>query len=148
MGRFFAGQKVKKVSLDGGAPVTLADAVNPRGEAWGSDDSIYVTATNNAPIRRMPARRGKLDPVTTIESGELSHRWPTLLPDARTLLFSIWNDAGWELSRIVAVRDGTKIPVVEAGGGYPRYIRDADQHASWSTPGRRACWPRASTNGR
>jgi Tol biopolymer transport system component len=124
---FFAAEKLKKVSIDGGAPVTIADALNPRGEAWAADDTIFITASNNSGISRVAARGGKLEPFTTLAEGELSHRWPRLLPDGKTLLFSVWNDAGWEVSRIAAQRTDrqTKTPVVEIGGGYPRYIRDA-----------------------
>lgn len=37
---FFADGKLKKVSLDGGAPVTLTEARTPRGEAWGPDNQL------------------------------------------------------------------------------------------------------------
>jgi serine/threonine protein kinase/Tol biopolymer transport system component len=122
---FFANEKLKKVSIDGGAPVTVADALNPRGHAWSVDDTIFVTASNNSGIGRVAARGGKLEPFTRLEQGELSHRWPALLPDGKTVLFSLWNDNGWELSRIAAQGEsGGHRTVVEAGGGYPRYIRD------------------------
>jgi Tol biopolymer transport system component len=126
---FFAEGKLKKVSLDGGAPIALSDVLNPRGEAWGAGDAIFVTTSNNAPVSRVAARGGKPEPVTSLQQGQLSHRWPTLLPDGRTLLFSIWNDAGWEASRIAARADDRKelVSVVEAGGGYPHYIRDEGQ---------------------
>jgi eukaryotic-like serine/threonine-protein kinase len=122
---FFSGGKLKKVSLDGGAPVMIADALNPRGEVWGADDTIYVTPSNNTGISRLGATGGKLEPVTTLREGELSHRWPALLPDGRSMLFAVWNDNGWEPSRITArAVDGRTSSIVEAGGGYPRYIRD------------------------
>jgi len=124
---FFADEKLKKVSIDGGAPVLVADALNPRGQAWSSDDNVFVTISNNSGISRVAARGGKLEPYTSLHSGELSHRWPTVLPDGKTLLFSIWNDAGWEVSRIAAQRadGGNPVPVVEIGGGYPRYVPDS-----------------------
>jgi Tol biopolymer transport system component len=124
---FFSGDKLKKVSIDGGAPVFVADALNARGETWGADDMIYVTPSNNVGISRVPARGGKPEPYTRVRQGELSHRWATILPDGKTLLFSVWNDAGWELSRIAAQRQGdaNPTPVVDIGGGYPRYIRDS-----------------------
>ena len=126
---FFAAEKLKKVSIDGGAPVTIADALNPRGEAWAADDTIFVTTSNNSGISRVAAGGGKLEPFTTLVEGELSHRWPRLLPDGKTMLFAVWNDAGWEVSRIAAQRTDaqTRKAVVEIGGGYPRYVRDAGQ---------------------
>jgi serine/threonine protein kinase/Tol biopolymer transport system component len=124
---FFADEKLKKVSLDGGAPVLVADAINPRGHAWSLDDTVFVTTSNNAGISRVPARGGKLEPYSTLQKGQLSHRWPSVLPDGKTLLFSVWNDAGWEVSRIAALRSGADTPtmVLDIGGGYPRYVGDA-----------------------
>ena len=37
---FWAGDKLKKVSISGGAPVTLCDAENPYGASWGPEDKI------------------------------------------------------------------------------------------------------------
>jgi Tol biopolymer transport system component len=124
---FFADAKLKKVSVDGGAPVTVADARTPRGEAWGPNDTIFLTPTNAAGLSRVPALGGKLEPVTTLRAGELSHRWPRLLPDGSAVLYTIWNDTGWEPSRIAAQRlsGGDPTVLVEGGGGYGRYIRDA-----------------------
>ena len=40
---FFADGKLKKIAVQGGAPVTLCDAVLPRGGSWGDDDNIVFT---------------------------------------------------------------------------------------------------------
>ena len=122
---FFADGKIKKVSLEGGAPVVVADATNPRGHAWSDDNTILVTPTNGDPISRVSVMGGKLEPLTTLKTGELSHRWPLLLP-GRALLFTVWNDAGWEPASILAQRPGSqdRSVVVQAGGGFPRYLRD------------------------
>ena len=55
---FFAESKLKKVSLDGGAPVALADVRIPRGEAWLPDGSILVTPMNNVGLSQVPALGG------------------------------------------------------------------------------------------
>ena len=41
---FFAGGKLKKISVTGGAPVTVCDAANSRGGAWSDDDTHRVAA--------------------------------------------------------------------------------------------------------
>ena len=127
---FFADGKLKKVSLDGGAPVGVVDVPNARGEVWGGNDTIFVTRTNNTGVSRVPAGGGQLEPVTTLHPGELSHRWPHLLPDGSAVLFSIWNDLGWEPSRIAVqpLGGGDQKLIVQAGGGYAHYIRDAGRH--------------------
>jgi eukaryotic-like serine/threonine-protein kinase len=123
---FFADGKLKKVALDGGAPVTIADARAPRGEVWAPDNTILMTASNTASVSRVSAQGGKPEQVTTLQTGELSHRWPWLLPDGSGLLFSVWNDVGWEPARVMAQRLDGSAPkvVVENSSGYPRYMRD------------------------
>jgi hypothetical protein len=116
---------LKKVSLDGGAPVVLADVRTPRGEAWDGSDGILVTPLNNTGVSRIPAAGGQIEPFTKVAPGEMSHRWPMLLPDRSAVLFAIWNDTGWEPSRIAAQKSGSMDhTVVVEGGGYPRYVRD------------------------
>jgi serine/threonine-protein kinase len=123
---FFAAGKLKKVALDGGSPVALADVVSPRGEAWTADNTIIVTPSNNRALSRVSAVGGPLEPLTALRTGELSHRWPLALPGSSVVLFAIWNDSGWEPSRIAAQRlgQGTPTVVVDGNAGYPRYVRD------------------------
>jgi Tol biopolymer transport system component len=122
---FAADGKIKKVSLQGGAPVTVADARISRGETWADGNTILLTRSNTAAVSRVSAADGKIEPLTTLGAGELSHRWPQLLPNG-AVLFTIWNDIGWEPARIAAQRadGGARAMVVEGGGGYGRYIRD------------------------
>src|SRR6185436_3581962 len=40
---FFADGKLKKISVQGGASVTLSDAPNDRGGSWGEDGQIIVS---------------------------------------------------------------------------------------------------------
>ena len=118
--------KLKKVPLEGGAPVVLGDAQVPRGHAWLQDDGILVTPANNVGLLRIPANGGTAQAFTSLAAGELSHRWPRQLPDASAVLFSVWNDTGFEGARIAAQRAGSseRVTVVEAGGSYPRMVRD------------------------
>jgi Tol biopolymer transport system component len=122
---FFADGKLKKVLVAGGAPVPVADVRYPRGEAWMADDSILVTPVNTEPLARVLAAGGPLERFSALAPGELSHRWPTILPSG-TVLFSVWNDTGWEPARIAAQRPGanTHEMVIEQGAGYPRYLPD------------------------
>ena len=39
----FADGKLKKISVQGGAAVTLCDAPNDRGGSWGEDGTIVFT---------------------------------------------------------------------------------------------------------
>jgi serine/threonine-protein kinase len=125
---FFADGKLKKVSTSGGRPLTVADAPNPRGEAWGPDDTLYFTPRNNAGVWAVAASGGAPREVTKVAKGELSHRWPQVLPGGKAVLFTIWNDTGFE-GGTVAVQPLTsgEHRVLVRGGGYPRYVGpDAD----------------------
>lgn len=68
---------------------------------------------------------GSATTVSTLQQGELSHRWPTFVPGGTAALFTVWNDTGWEPARIVAqnLATGTRTTVIEAGGGHGRIVR-------------------------
>jgi serine/threonine-protein kinase len=55
---FFADGKMKRTALNGGAPITLAEASNPRGASWGEDGMIVASLTNTAALYRIPASAG------------------------------------------------------------------------------------------
>ncbi len=123
---FVADRLLKKVSMDGGAPVNIAPAPLVRGDAWGDNDTVLFTPTNGSPVARVSANGGEPSPFTALAKGEASHRWPRVLPGVAGVLFSVWNDTGWEPASIHAQRlDGTgRTVVVARNGGYPRYLRD------------------------
>ncbi len=130
---FFADRKVKKVSIEGGAPLALGEARGPRGQAWTPDGQLLITAQNTSPVAKIPAGGGEPEAVTTLAAGEMSHRWPFMMPDGNALLFSIWNDIGWEPARIVAQRMGSQEHkvIVPADGGYARFVADGPRAAGF-----------------
>jgi serine/threonine-protein kinase len=120
---FFADRKLKKISVMGGAPFEICEAPNPRGEAWGTGGEILFTPLSNLGISRVPDSGGAPQPLTRLESGEMSHRWPQVLPGGKAVLFTIWNDTGYENSRIAVQKFGLgEHTVLLHGGGYARYV--------------------------
>src|SRR5262245_19335080 len=95
---FFAQNKLKKVSAGGGVPQTLADAFQGDGGSWGPDGTIYYASGPTSPIWRVPAAGGSRQQVTALDRsrGEVSHRWPQLLPGGEALLFTCWTGPGWD----------------------------------------------------
>jgi eukaryotic-like serine/threonine-protein kinase len=97
---FFAGGKLKKVSISGGAPITLCDAGGPAsgGAAWGPDDSIVFAPSNDSGLWRISAAGGKPQVLTTVDrsKGEFSHRYPQFLPGNKGLLFVTMTGFGWD----------------------------------------------------
>ncbi|HYT32814.1 MAG TPA: protein kinase, partial [Thermoanaerobaculia bacterium] len=82
---FFAHGKLKRIAVSGGPPQTLCDASAGRGAAWSRDGVIVFTPTQAEALYRIPAGGGAVTPATTLDTsrGELSHRWPSFLPDGR-----------------------------------------------------------------
>ena len=91
---FFADKKLKRVSVSGGAPITLCD-VDGVGGAWAPSGEILFTAPTG-PVMRLPAGGGKAEAVTTLDSSrhETAHRYPFFLPDGRHFLYLALNASG------------------------------------------------------
>src|SRR5262249_37289933 len=85
---FFASGLLKKISVHGGAPVTLCDAPFGWGAAWGEDGQIVVSRLQLGPLSRVSAGGGAPQRLTKVLNGELTHRWPQILPGGQTLIFT------------------------------------------------------------
>jgi eukaryotic-like serine/threonine-protein kinase len=96
---FFAGNKLKKVSVNGGPAQILGDVPMGRGASWSDQGVIALAPTNNSSLRQMPDAGGSLQPVTRFNKGEIGHRWPDFMPGGKALLFAAsisnfnWNHA-------------------------------------------------------
>jgi Tol biopolymer transport system component len=121
---FFADSKLKKVSVTGGGAVALADAPNPRGGSWAEDGTIVFVPNTRGGVLRVPASGGTPEPLTTLENGEVTQRFPEMLPGGKAVLFtSHTNPTGWDDATIVvqAVPAGRRT-IVQRGGYYARYV--------------------------
>jgi DNA-binding winged helix-turn-helix (wHTH) protein len=121
---FFAGSKLKKVPVTGGAVVTLAEAPNHRGGWWAEDDTIVFSPTARGELMRVSVNAGSAHPVTTLVSGEISHRFPQVLPGGRAVLYTASTevDIGTGASLVVQPLPAGERIVVYSGGFFARYI--------------------------
>jgi Tol biopolymer transport system component len=119
---FFAGGKLKKVSVAGGASVTLGDVANPRGASWGSQGVIAFSASTTSLLQELPDAGGAPQPLTHFDKGENSHRWPEFLPGGKAVLFASGVGGGFNGAQIAAqsVATGERRNLVQ-GGTNPRY---------------------------
>ncbi len=85
---FTADRKIKKVALGGGEPVVLSDSPVGLGLSWGLDGYIYFNPGPSFGVSRVPGTGGVPVPVTMLHDSEVEHRFPELLPDRVTLLYS------------------------------------------------------------
>jgi serine/threonine-protein kinase len=123
---FFANGKLKKVPMGGGAAVTICDATSGFGGTWGPGDRIVFSPTTGSGLMQVAAGGGVASRATTLDAqnGEFSHRWPDLMPDGDTVLFTVGSLGSWDDAQIVAqsLATGRRTPLVQ-GGTYPRYLK-------------------------
>jgi Tol biopolymer transport system component len=88
---FFAKGKLMKIDISGGLPQIICDAETNRGGSWGSRGIIIFAIRANGPLFQVPASGGEPKPATRLDgtAGEISHRFPTFLPDGRRFLYLV-----------------------------------------------------------
>ena len=85
---FFAGFKLKRIDLAGERVVrVVADALDPRGGAWGAGDVIVFAPDITGPLHRVAAAGGGQTVALSGLGVAPSHRWPSFLPDGKRFLF-------------------------------------------------------------
>lgn len=139
---FFADQKLKKVAVTGGAPVSLADAPSTRGGAWGEDGTIAFSPNQTAGTRllRVSSTGGKAEPLTSLAEGEVIQIWPQVLPGGKAVLYTSsgslrpYNDADLVVqslpsgARKVVQRGGYHGVYLPSGLGSPRRAERESGH--------------------
>ena len=121
---FFAGGKLKKVSVEGGAAMVLCDAAQGRGGSWGDDGYIVAALSPNSLLWRVSSAGGTPAALTTAGPAlEISHRWPQILPGGDAVLFSSPRRTGVDNSAIEAqsLVSGKRKTLYE-GGTFARYL--------------------------
>ncbi|MDO8795193.1 MAG: protein kinase [Vicinamibacterales bacterium] len=121
---FFAGGKLKKVAVAGGAAVTLCDAPEDRGGAWSEDGTIMFAPNPRGSVMRVSSAGGTPEPVSSLAEGEVSQRWPQVLPGGTAVLFTsggagiAYDDANLVVQ---SLSTGART-VVQRGGYHGRYL--------------------------
>ncbi len=85
---FFADYRLKRVSVEGGAPVTVCEAPNDRGASWTDDDSIVLAPHIFGGLVRVHAAGGVPELLTSLAAGEASHAWPQVIAGRQAVLFT------------------------------------------------------------
>jgi serine/threonine-protein kinase len=123
---FREGRRFMKVAMAGGVPVVICDSCEGYAPEWGTDDTIRfnqaVSATS--PLRQLMAVSAAGGPprvlATPDSASAETYRFPTLLPDRRTVLFTIRTR---DTDRLAALdlRSG-RITRFEQLGSDPNYV--------------------------
>jgi Tol biopolymer transport system component len=80
---FFAGNRLKRISVDGGTATALASSLTPAGGSWGADGTILYVPADNGSVRAISEKGGESRPVTD----RIAARLPQFLPGGRRFLF-------------------------------------------------------------
>jgi serine/threonine-protein kinase len=123
---FYADQRLKKISITGGAAVTICDTAAIRGASWG-DNGMIVFTPSGAPgtaLMAVSEAGGTPAPVTRLGKDEVTHRWPQTLPGGRAVLFTAptainnFDDA----NIVVQQLPNGPSKILQRGGTYGRYV--------------------------
>jgi len=106
----------------------LCDAPDARGANWETDSSIIVALNRVGGLSRVPAGGGTPQPVTKLQAGTLTHRWPQPLPGGASVLFTLSSSSiAFEDASIAAVSLRTgEIKILVSGGYFGRYLPTGD----------------------
>jgi Tol biopolymer transport system component len=107
---------LQKISVSGGAPVTIAVTDNPFGATWGRDGRILFSQP--AGIMRVSSDGGAPELIIKSNGNEAVHG-PSLLPDGETILYTrtrVQGPARWDQAEVVAHKPGADPKVLIRGG--------------------------------
>jgi serine/threonine-protein kinase len=115
---FVVSGTLKKVPVEGGIPVTLADAPNFLSGSWGRDGSIVLS--NLKEVRRFESSGGASEVLLKAENGE-EIGWPMLLPGGTAILYTSVGPAAPAAVAVARLDSGERRILVE-GGLSPSYV--------------------------
>ncbi len=128
---FFDTRKLSKVSVHGGTPVALADALQDRLGTWLIDGTIVYTRDSTVPLYRIPESGGTPVAVTALDSTkhERTHRFPCALDGGPWVVFtvqSVDSPGGY---------DDADIDAVNVKTGERRHLYKGARRAAWAPGG-------------
>ncbi|HTY09557.1 MAG TPA: protein kinase [Bacteroidota bacterium] len=124
---YFANGNLKKISVYGGVPQDVCTVPGyMRGGYWTKDNFILFGNINNS-IYRVPSGGGTPVAATYLDTaqGEISHRFPQLLPDGKTVIFTVKNNSMTTFNDALIVAENIQTherKTLVRGGAYARYI--------------------------
>ena len=129
---FFVPGKLKKVTIFGGPPQVICDALNGRGGTWGSKGMIIFSANEMGGLALVPARGGTPTPLelSVRTHRNYSQRWPAFLPDGIHFLY--WEGTPRDLEPVASP---SGIYVGSIHGKEQEFLLQADSDALYAPPG-------------
>lgn len=120
---FFVGNQLRKVPIDGGPAATITTMTQPQGASWGPNNVIVLGSYPAVDgLSRVASSEGTPSRFTKPDSakGELSQRWPRVLADGKTVLYSSWGRGGMTTARIgIASLETGECVILDVVGSNP-----------------------------
>ena len=124
---FFAAGELRRVPYAGGEDdvQVVCEVSDLSGASWAPGNTIYF-GTPASGLMKVPASGGSPEPFTTRDAalGEIGHRWPQVLPDGETVLFTVWAQDPRQTRVAVASADGAVTDIVP-NARYGRHVAPA-----------------------
>ena len=90
---FFTGNALKRLDLGGGSPHALAPVTQARGGTWNAAGTVVFVPDLYSGLMRVSASGGAVEAVTKLGPKQLSHRFPSFLPDGNRFIYLALGDA-------------------------------------------------------
>ncbi len=120
---FLGAGKLRKIPVQGGAPVVLCSAENFASGAWGDDGNIIAALHQMGGLSRISSGGGTPAAVTELAKSEIMHRWPQVLPGSDAVIFTAYTGGGPEDANIDALSFKThQRKTLVRGGEMAKYV--------------------------
>ncbi len=124
---FFAEGKLKKTTVQGGAPINLCDAFDARGGSWGEDGQILFAPDTRSGLLQVPSAGGSPKPATELRKDhvESTHRWPQVVSTSQgqAVLFTVASGPNYDESHIdVQLLSTGRRATLQRGATYGRFL--------------------------
>ncbi len=94
------------------------------GAGGAEDGTIVFTPSNRAALMRVSSVWGQPQPLTTLTEGEITHRFPQVLPGGGAVLYTASTEPHIEAGATLVVQPlpSGKRTIVQRGGYFGRYV--------------------------
>ena len=90
VGYFDQGGELRKVSIDGGRPITICKVDGTsRGASWGGDDVIVFATSSSGGLLSVPAAGGEATMLAAVTAGERGFLFPSVLPEGQGIVYTV-----------------------------------------------------------
>ena len=121
---FFASGKLRTVAAAGGVIQTVCSSPGSggRGATWNASNVIVFARNASGPLFKVSANGGEPEPVTTLDVKQVSHRFPTFLPDGDHFLYAALPSRAGKFDIFVGALSGGVAKVIGQMESSPEYV--------------------------